>query len=244
LAAVAYFTVFPHFGWRPMFFIGGLPALLSLFIRSKVKETEAWHQSRTDWKSYGRAIVANWRRFLYLVLLMAFMNAMSHGTQDMFPTFLTKQRHFSVGMVSIVTMISMAGALAGGIIVGHLSDRWGRRRAMTAAIALAALLIPLWILAPNIPTIIAGAFLMQFMVHGAWGVIPARINELSPHQLRGFFPGFAYQLRVLCASSIGYIKSAAGEHVSYSTAMGVAMPVVLVCLTCTATITKSPASEE
>ena len=230
LAAVAYFTVYPHWGWRPMFFIGGLPALLSLFIRSKVKETEAWHQSRTDWKQYGRAVVSNWRRFLYLVLLMAFMNSMSHGTQDMFPTFLTRQRHYGVGTVSMVTIISMIGALMGGIIVGHLSDRWGRRRAMMTSVTLALLLIPLWILAPNIPTIMVGAFLMQFMVQGAWGVIPAHINELSPPQLRGFFPGFAYQTGVLCASSIGFIEASIGEHFSYSHAMAGAMVVVIVCL--------------
>ena len=133
LAALAYFSVYPHWGWRAMFFIGGLPALLSLFIRSKVKETEAWHHSRTDWATYRKAIAQNWPRFLYLVLLMTFMNSMSHGTQDMFPTFLTRQRHYSVGVVTLVTIVSMVGALSGGIIVGHLSDRWGRRRAMLTA---------------------------------------------------------------------------------------------------------------
>ena len=119
LAALAYFVVYPHWGWRAMFFIGGLPALLSLFIRSKVKETEAWHQSRTDWATYRKTIVQNWPRFLYLVLLMTFMNSMSHGTQDMFPTYLTRQRHYSIGVVTLVTIVSMIGALSGGIIVGH-----------------------------------------------------------------------------------------------------------------------------
>jgi MFS transporter, SHS family, lactate transporter len=230
LAALAYFVVYPRVGWRPMFFIGGLPALLSLFIRSKVKETEAWHQSRTNWTTYWKAAVQNWPRFLYIVLLMTFMNSMSHGTQDMFPTYLTRQRHFSVGIVSLVTIVSMIGALTGGIVVGHLSDLWGRRRAMLASVSLAALLIPLWILAPNIATIMMGAFAMQFMVQGAWGVIPAHITELSPHQMRGFFPGFAYQVGVLCASSIGYIESSVGEHLTYSTSMGVAMAVVIGCL--------------
>jgi SHS family lactate transporter-like MFS transporter len=230
LAALAYYTVYPRWGWRPMFFIGGLPALLSLFIRSKVKETEAWHQARTDWKQYGAAILGNWRRFLYLALLMAFMTSMSHGTQDMFPTFLARQRHYGVKLVSVTTMVSMAGALVGGIVVGHLSDRWGRRRAMMTSITLALLFVPLWIMAPTLPTIMMGAFLMQFMVQGAWGVIPAHINELSPPQLRGFLPGFAYQTGVLCSSSIGYIEAAAGEHFSYSHAMGGAMIIVLVCL--------------
>jgi MFS transporter, SHS family, lactate transporter len=230
LAAVAYFTVYPHWGWRAMFFIGGLPALLSLFIRSKVKETEAWHQSRTDWAGYRKAIAQNWPRFLYIVLLMTFMNSMSHGTQDMFPTFLTRQRHYSVGAVTAVTIISMIGALSGGIFFGHLSDRLGRRRSMLTAVTLAVLLIPLWILAPSFAVIVFGAFLMQFMVQGAWGVIPAHITELSPNELRGFFPGFAYQIGVLCASSIGYIEAAVGEHFTYSTSMSVAMLVVIACL--------------
>lgn len=230
LAAIVYFTVYPHWGWRAMFFIGGLPALLSLFIRSKVKETEAWHQTRTDWPSYRKAVAQNWPRFLYIVLLMTFMNSMSHGTQDMFPTFLTRQRHYSVGAVTAVTIISMLGALSGGIFFGHLSDRLGRRRSMLTSVTLALLLIPLWILAPTFSLIVFGAFLMQFMVQGAWGVIPAHITELSPNQLRGFFPGFAYQLGVLCASSIGYIEASVAEHLTYSTSMSLAMLVVIICL--------------
>ena len=190
LAALAYFIVYPRLGWRPMFFIGGLPALLSLFIRSKVKETEAWHQSRTDWTTYWKAAVQNWPRFLYVVLLMTFMNCMSHGTQDMFPTYLTRQRHFSVGIVtSDYDRLDGRSSLRGHCRGTDLSDLWGRRRAMLTAVSLAVLLIPLWILAPNITTIMIGAFAMQFMVQGAWGVIPAHITELSPHQLRGFFPG-------------------------------------------------------
>ena len=95
LAAVVYSLVFPHWGWRAMFFVGGLPALLSLFIFAKVKETEAWHESRTDWGAYGKAIARNWKLFLYMVLLMTTMNSISHGTQDLYPTLLQKQRHFS-----------------------------------------------------------------------------------------------------------------------------------------------------
>src|SRR2546421_234283 len=100
LAAAAYYFVFPHWGWRVMFFIGGLPALVSLFIRAKVKEPEAWHQHRTDWRNYWRTILSNWPRFLYLVLMMMFMVGVSHGTQDMYPTFLKKQLHFSVQLRS------------------------------------------------------------------------------------------------------------------------------------------------
>jgi SHS family lactate transporter-like MFS transporter len=221
LAAVAYFTVFPHFGWRVMFFIGGLPALLAVFVRARVKESEAWHEHKmSDWGSYRRAIGMNWRLFLYLVLLMTMMNLISHGTQDMYPTFLQQQRHFSPQQTAGITIISMIGAIVGGILFGLFSDRSGRRRAMATAALCGVLLVPLWVFAPSTPLIVAGAFLMQFMVQGAWGVIPAHINELSPGPLRGFFPGFAYQIGVLIASSITYIEAVLGEHFTYAQAMG------------------------
>ena len=231
LAALAYYFIFPHWGWRAMFFVGGLPALLALFIRSRVKETEAWHQNRTDWKTYRSAIATNWKRFLYMILLLMFMNSMSHGTQDMFPTYLTRQLHYAPKLVATITMLATLGNLCGALTGGR-SLAWcrGRRRAITTAVALALILIPLWMWAPNIPTIIIGAFLMQFMVTGAWGVMPAHMNELSPPQLRGFFPGFVYQMGVLCASSISYIEARIGEHLSYSRAMSMSMVVVLVCL--------------
>ncbi len=227
LAAVAYSTVFPHWGWRPLFFIGGLPSLLVLFIRAKVKESEAWHESRTDWSSYWRAILRHWHLFLYLVLLMTMMNFISHGTQDLYPTFLQRQRHYTPQTAARITIISMLGAVCGGLAFGRLSDRRGRRRAMVTAVLLSIGLIPLWLFAPNTPLITLGAFWMQFMVQGAWGVIPAHINELSPKQLRGFFPGFAYQLGVLCASSIGYVEALLGEHFSYAQSMGMLAATVL-----------------
>ncbi len=227
LAAVAYGFVYPRFGWRALFFLGGAPALLSLFIRAKVKEPEAWKESRTDARSYGRAIAGSGRRFAYLVLLMAMMNFISHGTQDLYPTFLQRQRGFSAHGTAFVTAISMVGAIFGGLIVGRLSDRWGRRRAMAAAALSALVLVPVWIAAPNRALIVAGAFGIQFMVQGAWGVIPAHINELSPPSLRGFFPGFAYQVGVLIASTITYAEAVLAEHFSYARSMGILAAVVL-----------------
>jgi SHS family lactate transporter-like MFS transporter len=227
LAAVAYGTIFPRFGWRALFFVGGVPALLSLFIRAKVVEPEAWRSTRTDWTTYRRAIGKNAKLFGYLVLMMAMMNFISHGTQDLYPTFLQKQRHYDPHWTALVAAISMVGAIAGGLLFGHLSDRWGRRRAMVAAIALAFLLVPLWIMAPARALVIAGAFGMQFAVQGAWGVIPAHINELSPPSLRGFFPGFAYQVGVLCASSITYVEALLAEHFSYAQSMGMLAGAVL-----------------
>ncbi|HEU5054844.1 MAG TPA: MFS transporter [Hanamia sp.] len=228
LAAGAYYFVFPVWGWRAMFFLGGLPALITLFIRSKVKETEAWKVNRsTDWKEYGNAIKKHWKLFLYLIILMSMMNLISHGTQDLYPTFLQKQKNFSPHETAVITMISMVGAIAGGLFFGYLSDRYGRKKMMATAVILALILIPLWLLAGGSLWIALGAFAMQFMVQGAWGIIPAHINELSPGSLRGFFPGFAYQLGVLIAASVPYVESKLAEKLGYATAMEITAGTVL-----------------
>lgn len=228
LAAGAYYFVFPVWGWRAMFFLGGLPALITLFIRSKVKETEAWKVNRsTDWKEYGNAIKKHWKLFLYLIILMSMMNLISHGTQDLYPTFLQKQKNFSPHETAVITMISMVGAIAGGLFFGYLSDRYGRKKMMATAVILALILIPLWLLAGGSLWIALGAFAMQFMVQGAWGVIPAHINELSPGSLRGFFPGFAYQFGVLIAASVPYVESKLAEKLGYATAMEITAGTVL-----------------
>lgn len=228
LAAGAYRFIYPHWGWRPLFFVGGLPALLTLFIRAKVKEPEAWHRSRTDWDTYWRAVTRNWKRFAYLVLLMAMVNFISHGTQDMYPTYLQQQHGFSPQRTSDVTAFTMVGAILGGLVFGYFSDRKGRRRAMVTAVLLALPVIPLWVFAPNLWLILAGGFLMQFMVQGAWGVIPAHINELSPDKLRGFFPGLAYQLGVLCAALSPYVEATMAQRIGYGKAMGIFALVVLI----------------
>ena len=231
LAAIAYWLVFPRWGWRPMFFIGVVPALLTLFILLKVEESEAWKATaaiQQDWGSYFKAVLANWKRFVYLVILMAMMNFLSHGTQDLYPTFLRQQRHFSPRMTAIITVISMLGAIVGGILVGLYSDRRGRRRAMVTSNVLALLLIPLWVFAPGIAWIAVGAFLMQFMVQGTWGVIPAHINELSPDRMRGFLPGFAYQVGVLIAATAPYIEAVMSRRFTYGQVMGTFAAIVIV----------------
>lgn len=221
LAAAVYRFVYPHWGWRPLFFIGGLPALLTLFVRAKVKEPEAWHRSRTDWQTYKQTIFKNWKRFVYIVLLMAMVNFVSHGTQDMYPTYLQQQHGFNPQRTSAFTAFSMVGAITGGLVFGYFSDRKGRRRSMVTALLLGVLLIPLWVFAPNPALILAGGFLMQFMVQGAWGVIPAHINELSPDALRGFFPGLAYQFGVLIAAGSPFFEAVMARHMSYARAMGI-----------------------
>lgn len=220
LAACCYFTVFPNWGWRPMFFIGGLPALLALFVRYRVKESAVWQKTRQhSWSGLGRAIVSHWKLFFYLTALMMMMNFASHGTQDMYPTFLKEQRGFTPRQVAVIAIIYNVGALLGGILFGQLSDRFGRRRGMMMALSLAILLIPLWACAPSTALLVVGSFLMQFMVQGAWGVIPAHITELSPDSVRGFLPGFAYQCGVLLAGSVAYLEATFARHLNYAAAM-------------------------
>ncbi len=220
LAAICYFFVFPHWGWRPMFFIGGIPALLALYVRSFVKESEVWERTRhKSWSSYIGALTSHWKLFLYLFVFMAMMNFVSHGTQDMYPTFLKRDWSFTPQRVAIVTMIANVGAITGGIMFGHFSDKIGRRRAIITALLLAIVAIPLWAYAPTVPLLMVGGFTMQFMVQGAWGVIPVHINELAPDSVRGFLPGFAYQCGVAVAGTVAYIEAVFADHVSYATAM-------------------------
>jgi len=227
LAALSFLVLYPAVlrydpvnAWRAMFFLGGLPALLSIFVIFKVEESEAWKEHKTDWSSYWRSMPAVWKRFLYLVLLMTTMGFISHGTQDLYPTFLQQQQQFTPQGVAQTTMFSMVGAIIGGVIIGYGSDRFGRRKAMVGAALGALVTVPLWIAAPTPALIVLGGFLMQFWVQGCWGVIPAHLNELSPGHLRGFLPGFAYQIGMLCSGIVPYIETVLGEQFSYTAAMG------------------------
>lgn len=226
LAALAFRLLYPYFntlypgnGWRLLFFLGGLPALLSLFIRAKVRDSAAWHEHRMDWASYRQSLPKYWRRFLYLVVLMTMMNLMSHGTQDMYPTLLASVGYAKTRIADIM-MLAGISAIVGGIVFGYWSDHVGRRKAMMAAMAGGLAVVPWWIAGHSPWSILVGVVLMQFCVQGAWGVIPAHINELSPNHLRGFFPGFAYQLGVMFAAGIPYLEAALGERFSYTQAMG------------------------
>jgi SHS family lactate transporter-like MFS transporter len=227
LASLAYFLIVPHFGWRAIFFVGGAPALLALFIRTKVKESEVWERThRKEWRDLWRTIRSNLKVFLYLVLFLTCMGFCGHGTQDMYPTFLKTQRGFSPQGAAVMTMIANLGALVGGILVAMTSDRIGRRRSIAIGLGIAVLVIPLWVFSPATVLLAAGAFLIQFGVHGAWGVVPAHISELVPDQIRGFMPGFAYQCGILLAGTITYLQALFGSATSYSNAMALTALVV------------------
>jgi len=220
LAALCSFFVFPRWGWRPMFFVGGVPALLALYVRLFVKESAVWEKTRHEtWRALGRGIAGQWKLFLYLTALMMMMNFVSHGTQDMYPTFLREHRGFSSREKDLIVIVYNVGALIGGTLFGLASDRVGRRRALIAALVGATLMIPLWAYAPSTPLLVLGAFLMQLMVQGAWGVIPAHITELSPDSVRGFLPGFAYQCGVMLAGGVAYIEAVFAKRMSFANAM-------------------------
>ena len=229
LAALAYAVVFPRWGWRPLFFIGGLPALLAIYVRMGVKESEVWERTKHEsWGALGRGIISHWKLFFYLVLLMTMMNFISHGTQDMYPTFLQRDWGFTPARRANLTAFSMVGAVSGGIIFGYISDRIGRRRAIVIALLLAVLAIPIWAHAPSLAVLVAGAFIMQFMVQGAWGVIPAHITELSPDSVRGFLPGFAYQCGVMIAGSVTYLEAVIAERTTYANSMAITAGTVFI----------------
>ncbi|HEY3626818.1 MAG TPA: MFS transporter [Terracidiphilus sp.] len=223
LAAVAYFFLIGPLGWRPLFYLGSVPAIaLVLYIKFRVKESEVWKnefKSRQPWPEQRREILSHWKLFLYLLAFMTMMLFASHGTQDMYPTFLQRQWHFGPPQRAAITAISGIGAIIGGLVFGRLSDVWGRRRAIITAFVLASLVIPLWAYAPNTILLVVGAFLMQFMVQGAWGVIPAHLAELSPDSVRALLPGFAYQSAGILASSVVYIEAVYAQKTSYGTAM-------------------------
>ena len=215
IAALVYRTLFPTFGWRGMFIVGALPAFLIIYIRSKVEESPAWLQgkvARASGGHVGKDIMTYIGTFIFLVVLMFSFNSFSHGTQDLYPTFLQKDHHFTPQTVGLIAIIANVGAILGGVLFGTWSEKIGRRKAIIVAALLAIPVIRLWAYSHTVPMLMLGGFLMQFMIQGAWGVIPAHLNELSPPEVRGTFPGFAYQLGNLLSSRNVVIQAKLAEQ--------------------------------
>ncbi len=218
LAGLAFWGLYPHLdgalpgmhAWRVLFILGGAPALLALFVRFGIQESEVWRASRSqNWKHLFGTIRGHWKLLLYLVILMAAFNLSSHGTQDLYPTFLKKDHGLGESpMVGVLTAISQVGAIIGGLTFGFISDRKGRRRSIVWAFCGAVLCVPLWAFAPhgNLYLLALGGFLIQFMVQGAWGIVPAHLMELSPDNVRGFLPGFGYQCGALISGALPYLQ--------------------------------------
>ena len=224
LASVVFATLFDHVGWRGLFIISSVSALLVLYIRFGVHESPAWVAGVAQRRASSGALVwAAVRDYfptlVYLVLLMACFNAFSHGSQDLYPTFLQVQHGFSAATTGNIAIVMNLGALAGGICFGALSEHLGRRRTIALAASLALPLIPMWAYSHTAVMLAVGGFLMQFMVQGAWGIVPAHLNELSPPSVRAVLPGFAYQLGNLAMAKMapiqaGFAESRGGDYAS------------------------------
>jgi SHS family lactate transporter-like MFS transporter len=212
VASLVYFALFDTIGWRGMFFIGVAPALLVFLIRMHVQESPAFVARRDKPRvNPFRELASNWKIALYMIVLMAAFNAFSHGTQDLYPTFLQVQHHFDTQLTGTLTAIMNLGAIVGGISFGIWSERIGRKRAIMIACALALPIIPLWAFSSTPLLLGVGAFLMQVAVQGAWGIVPVHLNELSPGAVRAMFPGFAYQLGNLLMSRNAVFQAGIAE---------------------------------
>jgi len=214
IASIVYGLLFTTIGWRGMFMVGAVPALLVLYIRGKVDESPAFtaRAARVSTRGIWQTIRHNVGLFVFSTLLMTAFNFFSHGTQDLYPTFLQVQKHLSPHAVGTIAVIYNIGAVLGGIGFGALSERIGRKNAIVIAALLALPVIPLWAYGATPVLLAIGAFLMQIAVQGAWGIIPAHLNELSPENVRGTFPGFTYQLGNLLASGNATLQAGLAHH--------------------------------
>ena len=227
IASIAYGLLYAHIGWRGLFMIGILPAILILYIRRNVPESPAWNQERTSAVTILNVLVRHWQLALYAILLMTAFNFFSHGTQDLYPTFLQKQHHFDHTTVSAIAVLYNIGAILGGLSFGAFSQLFGRRRTMMLTASLALPAVWLWAFSQTAVLLALGAFLMQFFVQGAWGVVPAHLNELSPPEARGTFPGTVYQLGNFIASYNAVLQARIAE--SHDNNYSLALSGVAIC---------------
>ena len=237
LGALAYWLAFDHIGWRGMFALGILPALLVLYIRRRVPESPVWSANRNNNRAKANLVDAmrgHWSLFAYLVVLMALFNMFSHGSQDVYVTFLKSQRHFDTNIVSGLTIVLNLGAIVGGLVFGSWSERIGRRRAIAIAALLALPMIPLWAYGSSVVLLGIGVFSLQVMVQGAWGVVPVHLNELSPEGVRGTLPGFAYQggnlIAAFTAPFLAWLAARHGGDFAFAMAGFIAVVAVALAL--------------
>ena len=202
LATLLFGFAYQYLGWRGMFFVGASPAVLIFFINAHIQESPAFQKIKTGPRvSIWQILRKNGKLALYAVVMMAAFNFFSHGTQDIYPKlFLGKQLHFSHGTITNISLLYNVGAMIGGIVFGILSQKIGRRYSIIAACVLSLLVLYFWSHGTTPVEIAISAFFMQVAVQGAWGVVPVHLNELSPAEIRGTFPGFVYQLGNFVAS--------------------------------------------
>ena len=230
LASLAVYLLYDRLGWRWMFVLGAVPAVLVFFIRRGIDESPSWLEQRGSPRAAEPLMVwlkGNFKLAVYAVALMAAFNFLSHGSQDAYPTFLKMQHHFDTHLTSRLTAIMNVGAICGGLLFGRLSQRIGRRRAIITAALLALPALPFWAYGSTPLILGVGAFLIQFAVQGAWGVVPVHLNELSPPAIRGTFPGFVYQLGNFLAAANLNLQVAIAE--SHANNYGLALAIVVAC---------------
>jgi MFS transporter, SHS family, lactate transporter len=231
LASLVFFFLYPLIGWRGMFFVGVAPALLVLYIRRNVEESPAFLASRNRVRQPFMAVLkGNMKLFIWAVVLMTGFNFLSHGTQDIYPTFLEVQRNYSAHTVGAIAMFYNVGAIIGGLFFGALSQKIGRRKGIVIAALLVIPVAPLWVYASTPILFAIGAFLVQFFVQGAWGIIPAHLNELSPDEVRSTFPGFIYQLGNLLASGNATLQATLAKSWNGDYALALLVVAVVVAI--------------
>ncbi|MCG5073917.1 MFS transporter [Paraburkholderia tagetis] len=225
LASIVFGVLYQYIGWRGMFFVGVLPALLVLYVRAHVPESPAWKEME---KRARPSLLSTFKHNLglsiYAIVLMTAFNFFSHGTQDLYPTFLREQHHFDPHTVSLITITLNIGAIVGGLFFGSISEKIGRRKAIFISVLIALPVLPLWAFSSSAALLALGAFLMQISVQGAWGVIPVHLNEISPDEVRATFPGLVYQLGNLLASVNATLQ--ASLAVTHGQNYGMAMAIV------------------
>ncbi len=264
LASAVFFFLFDRIGWRGMFMVGAIPAVLAIFIQLSVRESPSFESERGRGPLFlfvlgavalavavGPAVVGpllkipiltwvyaidaplalcglwffrkHWKMALYVMALMTVLNFLSHGTQDLYPTFLQKGLGFDTHVTGLLTAVGNVGAIGGGLLFGAWSERLGRRWGIVIASLLSLLAIPLWAFSHTAVLLGLGAFAMQFMVQGAWGIVPVHLNELAPAEARGAFPGYAYQVGNLIASgnAVWQAQIAEAHHNNYGLALAV-----------------------
>jgi SHS family lactate transporter-like MFS transporter len=226
LASLLYWVAFAAVGWRGLFMIGATPGVLvAAYLFLRVKESPDWLQRKAENRiSMWAAVKTHIPLMIYGILIMTAINFYAHGTQDLYPSaFLRVQHGFSVATVSIVAIVYSIGAITGCIAVASLSQKIGRRPAIIGAALLSILVIPLWAYSSDPTYLGCGAFLMQFLVQGAFGVVPAHLNELSPPDVRGTFPGFVYQFGNFLAAANATIQSVIADHMEHNYSFALAI---------------------
>jgi SHS family lactate transporter-like MFS transporter len=236
LAALLFWLLFDHVGWRGMFVVGFLPALLVFYIRSAVPESPVWEHTQKTKSAQERhplqAMRGYWGRALFMIVLMTLFNCFSHGTQDLYPLFLQVEKGYGTDLTGKLSVIGPLGAILGGLVFGALSERIGRKRAIILATLLSLPILKLWAFSSEPLMLGLGVFWLQVMVQGAWGVVPVHLNELSPDAVRATMPGLTYQIGNFISAGVPWVLTTLAEanHKQYGLTMAVFIAGIAVML--------------